>query len=97
MKNENEEDQKMDQSFMFEELAPNPEPMQTWIDMPEFHQLAAGHVFEVVVKFMHWEHVEQFSEIMEQTITPNTNSILYPKDGREKPSTFIWKNTKHES
>ena len=96
MENENEK-QEMDQCYMFDELAPNPEPHQTWIDMPEFAQESSEPIFEVVVRFMEWDHVQKFSELVEQTITPNTKSMLYPKDGREKPSTFIWKNTQHES
>ena len=86
-----------EQEYMFEDLAPNPEPMQTWINMPEFHQVNAAPAFELTVRFMCWEHAEQFAKLIEQTITPKTKSLLFPKDGREKPSTFIWKDTSNES
>ena len=85
------------EEYMFDDLAPNPDPLQTWIDMPEFDQQDASPKFEVVVRFMCWEHVEQFSQLIDQTITPKTKSLLFPKDGREKPSAFIWRNTDHES
>ena len=50
-----------------------------WKWMPEFVQEDQSPARTILVHFERWEHVEEFSRLIGQRITPMTRFIYYPE------------------
>jgi hypothetical protein len=50
-----------------------------WKDMPEFIQDCVEPFQTIIMRFRSQEDVNAFSKLLDQTITPNTKSLWYPK------------------
>ena len=55
------------------------DPMEEWEGMPEFHQEDKTAMKSIIVHFDSQEAIDNFAELVKQTITPKTRSIWYPK------------------
>lgn len=58
--------------------------MKEWKGMPEFKQENQEAKKQIVVNFKSWEDYEAFAKFIGQTLTPDTRSIWYPFQEREK-------------
>lgn len=54
-------------------------PNKEWEGMPEFDQKEKGAEFSVLVNFKKKKNMEDFAELLGQTITEKTRSIWFPK------------------
>jgi hypothetical protein len=61
-----------------------------WLEMPAFDQHKIAPYHELIVRFGDAHALRVFSELVEQTITPLTLSIRFPKPLRVKPSDLVW-------
>lgn len=52
---------------------------EAWAGMPEFENEDQGAAFSVKVNFADEESMQRFAALVEQTVTPKTRSIWYPK------------------
>jgi len=50
-----------------------------WTGMPDFEQEDLSAQRQIIVSFANNEDVKEFSKLMNQSITPKTRSIWYPK------------------
>lgn len=58
--------------------------MKEWKGMPEFKQENQEAKKQIVVNFKNWEDYEAFAKLIGQALTPDTRSIWYPFQEREK-------------
>jgi hypothetical protein len=61
------------------EIEDNEEWREHWKGMPEFSHKDITPYFSIKIHFNTKESIKQFSELVGQNITENTNSIWYPK------------------
>lgn len=65
---------------------------EEWQDMPEFIQRDREPMQHIVVNFDCYEDVEEFGKLIEQNVTPKTNSLWFPKQETIEPKNFLYIN-----
>ena len=50
-----------------------------WKDMPEFNHKNKKPNRQIIVSFKNLEDIKEFSKLINQTITPKTRSLWFPK------------------
>ena len=50
-----------------------------WQGMPDFKQDDLSPIKQIIVSFATWDDMHKFAELVRQTVTPDTQSIWYPK------------------
>jgi hypothetical protein len=59
-------------------------PQGEWVGMPEFEQENQGPHRQIVIKFSSPEHVQDFADLIRQTITENTQYLWFPKQYQDQ-------------
>jgi hypothetical protein len=59
-----------------------------WWGMPEFKQEDKQPAYKITISFNSFDDVKEFSRIINQKITPKTNSLWYPKQEILAPKNF---------
>ena len=85
---------KKKQGGLFEQEEPEEEWKKEWAGMPEFLQEDLTSHNSIIVHFKNEEDAAEFAKLVEQTITPRTQSIWYPKAKIDK---YMNKRYKRES
>ena len=80
-----------EQMNMFPEL--ENEWQKEWHDMPEFNQEDKAPFKQIIISFKNFSDVKAFGELMQQTVTPKTQSMWFPKAEIER---YIDKRYKKE-
>jgi hypothetical protein len=68
------------------------DPKKAWEGMPEFEQEDKTAMKSIIVHFDTQESIDNFSELVEQTITLKTKSIWYPKKEKRELKGLIYQN-----
>lgn len=62
------------------------DPYEEWQGMPEFVQPKKEPFSQLIIRFENEDDMKEFSELINQKITPKTKSIWHPKLIRGKDS-----------
>lgn len=73
-------------------LAPLTDPTKEWQGMPEFNQENKNAFRTLLVHFEDVEAVTQFANLLQQTITPDTKFLWYPKQERPDLKNLVYKD-----
>ena len=63
-------------------VIPPDDPYAEWVGMPEFDQPGNDFKFSLRVNFETEADMQAFAVLIGQAVTPKTDSIIYPKQGR---------------
>ncbi len=63
-----------------------------WQDMPEFVQEDLEPIQQIIISFEFYEDVVAFGKLMNQTVTPFTQSMWFPKQNRDEPKNYLYVN-----
>jgi len=65
------------ENSLFPEFENNTE--KEWKEMPEFVQESKEPIKQLIVSFKNWDDYKEFAKMIEQPLTPKTQSVWFPK------------------
>jgi len=63
-----------------------------WVGMPEFSQDDCQPSFQITMNFEFFKDVQDFGRLLNQSVSPKTNSLWHPKQDRIEPKNFLYIN-----
>lgn len=78
----------MSQAEMFEDY--KNDWQKEWEKMPEFEYVDKEPVQQIIVSFKIFADVVEFGKLVDQSVTPNTKNMWYPKQNNIKPGNFAY-------
>ena len=76
--------------FILSETEKNPDTPYHWDDMPEFKTQENQPYKQIRVNFESEKDIEEFSKLIDQTVTNKTKAIRFPKRDKSRNSLLRW-------